>query len=154
MYVCTYLTLCQYLLPEESFPASLLLFHQFDDRLIGLHFPTASLSNDAGLKLQVNYVDLSIHSATEDNTKSPSIHHESLYCAAHTCTRVLGKNSRFHHKFTQTSVWSLKGIFPINPHYLKRCTPKIANRVNCGSFCDTLSMHVGFKCLRSCSKLY
>ena len=36
------------LVPEESFPASLLLFDQFENRLIGLNFPAAVVSSDVG----------------------------------------------------------------------------------------------------------
>lgn len=58
--------LLQYLAAEESFPVSLLLLHQFEDRLVAPHLPAAALSIDASLELQVGSVPPSVCSATED----------------------------------------------------------------------------------------
>lgn len=54
-----------YLDPDKSLPVSLLLFGQFEDWLVGLHFPAAELGGDAALKIQLSSVGPIIHSTTE-----------------------------------------------------------------------------------------
>lgn len=55
--------------PEEFFPESLLLFDQFEDRLVALHFPAAEVSDDVGVKLQVGFVRPPAHSAAAHDQK-------------------------------------------------------------------------------------
>lgn len=62
----------QYLVLQESFPVSLLLFDQFEDWLVAPHLPAAALSIDASLKLQVGSVPPSVCSATEHVRDVPS----------------------------------------------------------------------------------
>lgn len=56
--------LVQHLVPQEPFPVSLLLFDQFEDRLVALDLPAAALSGDAGVKLQLGLVPPSVCSAS------------------------------------------------------------------------------------------
>lgn len=59
-----------YLVPGQFVPVSLLLFDQFDDGLVGLHFPAAPVHDDVSSKFQLSSVGPTVHAAPEHNTET------------------------------------------------------------------------------------
>lgn len=59
-----------YLVPGQFVPVSLLLFDQFDDGLVGLHFPAAPVHDDVCSKVQLSSVGPTVHAAPEHNTET------------------------------------------------------------------------------------